>query len=114
MAQAAGDIINMYLHAVDGVALDHSKQAIIGYSKDPNVLYRHRRAGARRPQLRQGVNDAVHAAALDVLQHVEVIGGDLLMKRAHPNSPSNIPEPAPEGGGAPGQSQIREPNNSSP
>ena len=25
----------------------------------------------------------MHAAALDVLQHIEVIGGDLLLKRAH-------------------------------
>jgi Ca2+-binding RTX toxin-like protein len=47
----------------------------------------------------------VHAAALDILQHTEVIGGDLLMKRAHQNSPSNIPETQ-AGGGAPGQSQI--------
>jgi hypothetical protein len=31
-------------------------------------------------------DDAVHAAALDILQHTEVIGGDLLMKRAHQNS----------------------------
>jgi hypothetical protein len=30
--------------------------------------------------------DAAHAAALDVLQHIEMIGGDLLVKRAHQNS----------------------------
>jgi hypothetical protein len=41
-------------------------------------------------------DDAVHAAALDVLQHTEVIGGDLLLKRAHQNSPSSVPGPAPE------------------
>jgi Ca2+-binding RTX toxin-like protein len=39
----------------------------------------------------------VHAAALDLLQHSEVIGGDLLLKRAHQNSASNIPDPAPDG-----------------
>jgi hypothetical protein len=37
----------------------------------------------------------VQAAALDVLQNVEVIGGDLLMKRAHQNSTSIHPPPPP-------------------
>ena len=47
----------------------------------------------------------MQAAALDVLQNTEVIGGDLLMKRAHQNSSSNHPltAPAPDpGNGDPG------------
>ena len=34
-----------------------------------------------------------------MLQHVEMIGGDLLLKRAHQNSPSNIADPGPEWNG---------------
>ena len=105
MGAAAASIINAYLGAVDGAALDHSKQVVIGYSKNPDVLYI---TGTPTNPNRSftDANDAVHAAALDVLQNLEVIGGNLLMKRAHQYSPSNIPEPAPAGGGMPGQSQV--------
>ena len=41
----------------------------------------------------------MHRAALDVLQNVEVIGGDLLLKRAHANSAATIPSPEPEWAG---------------
>jgi hypothetical protein len=34
-----------------------------------------------------------------VLQHTEVIGGDILLKRAHANSAASIPDPAPEWAG---------------
>ncbi|MEA2838217.1 MAG: hypothetical protein QOD89_2767, partial [Bradyrhizobium sp.] len=105
MAQAARDIINAYLHAVDGVALDHSKQATLGYIKNPDLLFISGVPGHTDRSF-VSADDAVHAAALDVLQHLEVIGGDLLMKRAHHNSPSNTPEAAPAGGGMPGQSQV--------
>ena len=105
MAQAADDIVNAYLHAVGGAALDHRKQVTLGYIKNPDLLFI---TGAPGHTDRSFVSadDAVHAAALDVLQNLEVIGGDLLMKRAHQNSPSNIPEAGPAGGGAPGQSQV--------
>jgi hypothetical protein len=105
MAPAAASIINAYLRAVDGAALDHSKQVVIGYSKNPDVLYV-TGTPANPNRSFTDANDAVHAAALDVLQNLEVIGGDLLMKRAHQNSPSNIPEAAPAGGGIPGRSQV--------
>jgi hypothetical protein len=105
MAQAADDIINAYLHAVDGVALDHSKQATIGYIKNPDLLFVNGISGHTDRSF-TSADDAVHFAALDVLQHTEVIGGDLLMKRAHQNSPSNTPEAGPAGGGLPGQSQV--------
>jgi hypothetical protein len=57
MAQAADDIVNAYLHAVNGAALDHSKQVTLGYIKNPDLLYvtgvpgnanRNRREMARR------------------------------------------------------------------
>jgi hypothetical protein len=103
MAQAADDIINAYLHAVNGAALDHSKQATIGYIKNPDLLFISGVPGHTDRSF-TSADDAVHAAALDVLQHTEVIGGDLLMKRAHQNSLSNVPETG--GGGLPGQSQV--------
>jgi Ca2+-binding RTX toxin-like protein len=105
MANAAVSIVNAYLAAVKGAALDHSKQTMVGYITDPQLYYvsgwvpNHTNSNHLTP------DDAVHAAALDILQHTEVIGGDLLMKRAHQNSPSNIPETQ-AGNGAPGQAQT--------
>ena len=87
MAQAADAIVNAYLHAVDGVALDHSKQVALGYIKNPDLLFITGAPGNTNHSF-TSADDAVHAAALDVLQNLEVIGGDLLMKRAHHNSPS--------------------------
>ncbi len=104
MAAAAVAIVNTYLTAVNGAAFDHYRQATVGYSKNPDVLYVSGVPGHTDRSFTD-VNDSVHAVALDVLQHTEVIGGDLLLKRAHQNSPSNIPETQ-AGGGAPGQSQI--------
>jgi hypothetical protein len=75
-------IINAYLGAVKGAALDHSKQAIIGYTTAPDFRYLSGTPGHPERTFTD-VNDAVHAVALDVLQNLEVIGGDLLMKRAH-------------------------------
>gem|GEM_PF-2249576 len=95
-------IINAYLTAVKGAALDQSKQAIIGYTTAPDFRYLSGTPGHPERTFID-VNDAVHAVALDVLQHTEVIGGDLLMKRAHQNSPSNIPEPLPTGIPTPSQ-----------
>ena len=88
MAARSLAIINAYLTAVNGAALDHSKQAMVGYVTDPDFL--HRRGWAATPSIGISLtpNDAVHAAALDVLQHLEVIGGDLLLKRGHQNSSS--------------------------
>jgi hypothetical protein len=104
MAPAADAIINAYLHAVNGVALDHSKQAIIGYIQNPDLLFLSGTPGHPDHSF-TNASDAVQAAALDVLQNTEVIGGDLLLKRAHHNSPSNDPAKAPGGGGLPGQAQ---------
>ncbi|MHB8268436.1 phage tail family protein, partial [Bradyrhizobium sp.] len=88
-------IINAYLGAVKGAALDHSKQVTLGYQANP-VFYIDGVPG--HPAIGEYLypNAAVQAAALDVLQNTEVIGGDLLMKRAHQNSSSNhSPAPAP-------------------
>ncbi len=98
-------IINTYLHAVDGAALDHSKQAIIGYTTAPDFRYLSGTPGHPERTF-TNVNDAVQAVALDVLQHTEVIGGDLLTKRAHQNSPSNIPEQVPTDNGGPRLSAV--------
>jgi hypothetical protein len=95
MAVAADAIINAYLAAAKGAALDHSKQSMVGYVTDPDFRYISGWAPTHQYLSFISPDDAVHAAALDVLQHLEVIGGDLLLKRAHQNSPSNIPDPAP-------------------
>jgi Ca2+-binding RTX toxin-like protein len=99
MAAAAVSIINAYLGAVKGIALDHSKQTQIGYVTDPSFRYidgwtpTHKYLSFVKP------DDAVHAAALDILQHTEAIGGDLFLKRAHANSTASIPDPEPEWAG---------------
>jgi hypothetical protein len=94
MAAAAISIINAYLSAVNGAALDHSKQVTLGYQTDPGSYIAgvpsHPAAGVFFAP-----GYAVQAAALDVLQHTEVIGGDLLLKRAHHNSSFNDPVPVP-------------------
>jgi hypothetical protein len=90
MARATDAIINGYLTAVKGAALDHSKQTWVGYVTDPNFRYVNGEVPAHKYLSFISPDDAVHAAALDVLQNLEVIGGDLLLKRAHQNSPSNI------------------------
>jgi Ca2+-binding RTX toxin-like protein len=95
MAVATDAIINAYLSAVKGAALDHSKQTMVGYVTDPDFRYINGWAPTHQYLSFISPDDAVHAAALDVLQHLEVIGGDLLLKRAHQNSPSNIPQPVP-------------------
>ena len=106
MAPAADAIINAYLRAVNGVALDHSKQVIVGYIQNPDLLFLSGTPGHPDHSF-TSANDAVHAAALDALQNTEVIGGDLLLKRAHHNSPSNDPAKAPGGSaGLPGQPQF--------
>jgi hypothetical protein len=80
MAAAAASIVNSYLTAVKGAALDHYKQATVGYTKNPDVLYVNGVPGHTDRSF-VDINDSVHAVALDVLQHLEVIGGNLLMKR---------------------------------
>jgi hypothetical protein len=105
MAPAADAIINVYLHAVNGAALDHYKQVTLGYIVNPDLLFLSGVPGHTDRSF-TNADDAVHAAALDVLQNTEVIGGDLLLKRAHHNSPSNDPAKAPGGGGLPGQPQF--------
>src|ERR1700754_4134295 len=106
MAPAAVSIINAYLKAVNGVELDHSKQIQIGYVTDPDFRYISGWAPTHDYRSFIHPDDAVHAAALDALQHLEVIGGDLLMKRAHQNSASNVPEVAPGGGNGPTLSAV--------
>jgi hypothetical protein len=99
MAAATVDIINAYLRAVHGIVLDHSKQTMVGYVTDPDFRYINGWVPSHTYLSFISPYDAVHAAALDVLQNVEMIGGDLLLKRAHQNSPSNIADPGPEWSG---------------
>ena len=107
MARAADAIVNAYLMAVKGAALDHSKQTIVGYITDPDFRYVSGVPGHIDRSF-TSADDAVHVAALDVLQNLEVIGGDLLLKRAHQNSTSNHPETVPAGDDL-GQLQILRP-----
>jgi hypothetical protein len=95
MADPALAIINGYLNAVNGAVLDHSKQVTIGYQTAPQSSYivgvpSHPAAGVFF-----ATGYAVQAAAVDVLQHLEVIGGDLLLKRGHHNSSFYNPPPMP-------------------
>jgi hypothetical protein len=99
MAAAAVAIVNTYFGAVKGIVLDHSKQTMIGYVTDPSFRYIDGWAPTHKYLSFVKPDDAVHAAALDILQHSEVIGGDLILKRAHQNSQSNIPDPEPEWAG---------------
>jgi hypothetical protein len=95
LAVPALAIINAYLGAVKGAALDHSKQVTLGYQANP-VFYIDGVPGHPAIGTSLSPNAAVQDAALAVLQNTEVIGGDLLMKRAHQNSSSNhSPAPAP-------------------
>ena len=86
MADAAAGVVNSYLEAVHGAALDHGKQVMIGYrtDNDPSHPY----FSGWLPGVAQfaTASEAVFATALDVLHNTEVIGGDLLLKRAHANS----------------------------
>ncbi len=104
LAVPALAIINAYLGAVKGAALDHSKQVTLGYQANP-VFYIDGVPGHPAIGKYLAPNAAVQAAALDVLQNTEVIGGDLLMKRAHQNSSSNhsqAPAVDPKSNGDPG------------
>jgi hypothetical protein len=83
MAAATDDIINAYLHAVNGIVLDHTKQTMVGYVTDPDFRYINGWVPSHTYLSFISPYDAAHAAALDVLQHIEMIGGDLLLKRAH-------------------------------
>jgi FG-GAP-like repeat/RTX calcium-binding nonapeptide repeat (4 copies) len=87
MTVPAVAIINAYLSAVKGAALDHYKQVTLGYQTDP-ASYIDGVPGHPAIGMSSSPDAAVQAAALDVLQNTEVIGGDLLIKRAHQNSSS--------------------------
>jgi Ca2+-binding RTX toxin-like protein len=101
MGDAVSSIANAYLTAVGGIALDHQRQVGIGYQangsyspyfttvfnpdlppapngtkSDPNYVY----AGYATAE------QAVNEATLALLQNTEVIGGNLLLKRAHAHS----------------------------
>jgi hypothetical protein len=95
MADPALAIINGYLGAVKGAALDHSKQVTLGYQTDPSSSYIVGVPGHPAGAVFFMPGFAVQAAALDVLQNTEVIGGDLLLKRAHQNSSFYHPPPMP-------------------
>jgi uncharacterized membrane protein YGL010W len=118
MATAAVSIVNAYLTSVKGAALDHSKQALVGYLTDPQPFYINGVPGHPVNGQFLAPDGAVQGAALDVLQHTEVIGGDLFMKRAHQNSSSNhqqvLPPPDPTtGGGDPGATGTLTPSPAS-
>ncbi|MBI3699143.1 MAG: hypothetical protein HY242_01680 [Afipia sp.] len=75
------DTINSYLTAVNGEALDHSSSMFIGYmTGNTGAPYV---AGS---SFFATADQAVSFATLNILRNTEVIGGDLLLKRAHQNS----------------------------
>jgi 20S proteasome alpha/beta subunit len=89
MAGGVANIVNAYLTAVGGVALGYSTRQLIGYQTDiPSEPYIVGNLGINPntlPHYAQA-NDAVNAAALDLLHDTEAVGGDLLLKRAHQDS----------------------------
>jgi Ca2+-binding RTX toxin-like protein len=97
MGAPAISIVNAYLHAVNGAALDHSKQVVLGYQTDPQSYVSGVPSHPSADGLFFAPGFAVQAAALDLLQHTEVIGGDLLLKRAHHNSSFYNPPPVAPG-----------------
>jgi Ca2+-binding RTX toxin-like protein len=97
LATAASSLTNAYLSSVNGIALAYSKQLHIGYQTTNigtpyfwgedavvpvdgsyvNVVVYHKSASG---------DDTANAAAVDLLRHTEVAGGDLILKRAHQHS----------------------------
>ena len=82
MADAAAGVVNSYLDAVHGAALDHGKQVMIGYRTDGDPSHPYFSGWLPGVTPYATASEAVFATALDVLHHTEVIGGDLLLKRA--------------------------------
>jgi Ca2+-binding RTX toxin-like protein len=99
MAAATAAVVNGYLAAVKGIVVDHSKQTMVGYVSDPDFRYVSGWTPNHHYYSFISPDDALHAAALDILQHTEMVGGDLLLKRAHQNSAANIAGPEPEWAG---------------
>jgi hypothetical protein len=86
MANAVKDIVNAYLHDVNGMALAYSSQKMIGYFTNgtPYLYQEGWFPNVTDPSAHfSTAEDAVAAAAHDLLRSTEVIGGDLLVKRAH-------------------------------
>jgi hypothetical protein len=86
MADAVKDIVNGYLHDVNGSALAYSSQKMVGYFTN-GTPYLYQEGWLLNPSDPSAhfakAEDAVAAAAHDLLRNTEVIGGDLLVKRAH-------------------------------
>jgi Ca2+-binding RTX toxin-like protein len=99
MSGAVANIVNAYLTAANGLALGHSKPTYIGYqtagdlspylridTADP-VVPNPNGTKADHASIRYATaEEVVNAAALDLLKNTEVIGGELLLKRAHQHS----------------------------
>ncbi len=86
MANAVKDIVNAYLHDVNGAALAYSSQKMVGYFTNgtPYLYQEGWFPNVTDPSAHfSKAEDAVAAAAHDLLRSTEVIGGDLLVKRAH-------------------------------
>jgi 20S proteasome alpha/beta subunit len=86
MADAVKDIVNGYLHDVNGAALAYSSQKMVGYLTNgtPYLYQEGWFPAVSDPSAHfSKAEDAVAAAAHDLLRNTEVIGGDLLVKRAH-------------------------------
>ncbi len=105
VSNAMGDgvkaIVNSYLNAVNGVAIDHSATATVGYHGSGTDLYFWSDRDLsiilddpNNPGVPLPANmydyakalDAVQDAANFLLHNTEVVGGDLLLKRAHVHS----------------------------
>ncbi len=85
MADGVAAIVNSYLTAVHGIGIGQAKQIVIGYQTENTDVPYIVGPATDRQYFFTG-NDAVNAAAMDLLHHTEAVGGDLLVKRAHQHS----------------------------
>ncbi len=85
LSSAVTEIVNAYLTAVDGMAIDHGKSIMIGYQTgypaEPYITGWIPNGAA--VQHFASAADAVTEVAIDILRNTETIGGNLLLKRAH-------------------------------
>ena len=86
MGDQVTKIANSYLDAVHGAAIYYSGKVMIGYNAGAGPYQLHPGwfpTAPRPPRHFASANDAIQQGVRELLMDTEVIGGDLLVKRAH-------------------------------
>jgi Ca2+-binding RTX toxin-like protein len=86
LSSAVTEIVNADLAALDGIGLAASRQPIMigyhtGYPAEPYITGWFPNGG-EAPRFASAA-DAVNSVAIEIMQNTQVIGGNLLLKRAH-------------------------------